>query len=451
MPNLLVAWGHCTLPLVALHASLCFWCVSGSCSKKYEDCSHTDCCADSDKGFECHKKNPYFSGCVEKCPDDWDCKHITASNPDCADVTENCEHLGCCADEAKGYKCYRQSIHWAQCRKTCPDDWDCEVITEPKPAPLPAESPAKAEEDVEGKDDGIPKMRGTHFWDCNGAGCDATVLQPWDAQKYVYAPQYAPADPDDYGGAIYGEKLWLTGAASDTLSQKMGPDLEYCGSSTEGSGGCGQCLIVRNPYAINPNVTAIVMKKNRCPPESPGCHLDHMDFAVPGFDVLGVSLSNVCGASHKDDTHIDQKQSAICGKTPAHSCDCSGIPDNTPERKMLRKGCELFRDWGWHHGAPLLNYQPVPCPPKFVERVRIDRAFDKNGVMSLSSAAIPVVEVPAYPGRFLVPVATAATSILMLLGMGVLAFRCQRRQQQQQQQQQQKQQDLVLLLDGRGA
>jgi len=310
--------------------------------------------------------------------------------------------------------------------------WDCEVITEPKPAPLPEESPAQAEEDMEGKDDGIPKLRATHFWDCNGAGCDAPVLQPWDERKYVYAPQYAPADPDDYGGAIYGEKLWMTGAASDTLSEKMGPDIENCGSSTEGSGGCGQCLIVRNPYAINPNVTAIVMKKNRCPPESPGCHLAHMDFAVPGFDVLGVSLSNVCGNTQKrDDTFINEEQSAICGKTPAHSCDCSGIPDDTPERKMLRKGCELFKAWGWHHGAPLLNYQRVPCPPKFVERVRIGKSFDENGVMSFSSAAIPLVEVPASPmGRF-APVATAAASISLLLGMGALAFRRQRRQQQQ--------------------
>ena len=31
-------------------------------------------------------------------------------------------------------------------------------------------------------------LSATHFWDCNGAACDATTLQPWDPNKYRYAP-----------------------------------------------------------------------------------------------------------------------------------------------------------------------------------------------------------------------------------------------------------------------
>jgi len=394
----------------------------GYCSEKFEDCSHTDCCADEADGFKCFRKNPYYSGCHKECPDDWDCTPITESRPDCAKASENCDHLGCCQDP--GYKCYTHNAHWAQCKKTCPDDWDCTEITEEtKKPPMPKVSPSQAEEEVQEEDDGIPKLRATHFWDCNGGGCDAPVLQPWDEKKYVYAPQYAPADPKDYGGSMYGEKLWMTGAASDKLSQKMGPDRENCGYSTEGGGGCGQCLIVRNPYARNPNWTAVVMKKNRCPPESPGCHKAHMDLAVPGFDLLHVSLSNVCGKrDQRTDTYITAEQSGICGSVPAHSCDCSGIPDDTPERAMLRKGCELFKAWGWHHGAPLLNYQPVECPPAFVERVRVGKAFNEGGVIGLAAQEPRAEVVPsrkASPLPFAVAGALAAAALLTAAAMAL--------------------------------
>ena len=86
------------------------------------------------------------------------------------------------------------------------------------------------------------QLGSSHFWDCNGAGCDASTLQPWDDYKYIYAPQYAPIDPNGFGVPEYGEKLWMTGAASDTLSALLGPDSGDCGHSAEG--GCGKCLLV---------------------------------------------------------------------------------------------------------------------------------------------------------------------------------------------------------------
>merc|ERR1712242_535609 len=55
----------------------------------------------------------------------------------------------------------------------------------------------------------------THFWDCNGMACDAGTLQPWDQSKYVASPGYSPQNPDNHGGAVYGERMWLVGAASD--------------------------------------------------------------------------------------------------------------------------------------------------------------------------------------------------------------------------------------------
>ena len=62
---------------------------------------------------------------------------------------------------------------------------------------------------------------GTHFWDCSGGACDSATLQPWDTNKYRYAPQYAPQDPDDHGGAKYGEKIWMTGAPNIGLAEHL--------------------------------------------------------------------------------------------------------------------------------------------------------------------------------------------------------------------------------------
>ena len=149
-------------------------------------------------------------------------------------------------------------------------------------------------------------LASSHFWDCNGGGCDAGTLQPWNDAKYLYAPQYAPMDPAKHGGAKYGEKLWMTGAASDTLSHMLGPDAGNCGHSSEG--GCGKCLLVSAPSARNSNWTAVVMKKNRCPPWSNGCGNGqaHFDLAVPGYDNLQYSTANCCGSGSKENTYLSK-------------------------------------------------------------------------------------------------------------------------------------------------
>ena len=51
-----------------------------------------------------------------------------------------------------------------------------------------------------------------------------------------YAPYYAPMDPADFGGAAYGESLWLTGAASDGLSALLGADDGCCGETKPNEG-----------------------------------------------------------------------------------------------------------------------------------------------------------------------------------------------------------------------
>ena len=61
-----------------------------------------------------------------------------------------------------------------------------------------------------------------------------------------------------HGGATYGESLWMTGAASDSLTALLGADAPGLGSdNTDGGGGCGKCLLVRNPTALQSEMTAV--------------------------------------------------------------------------------------------------------------------------------------------------------------------------------------------------
>ena len=256
--------------------------------------------------------------------------------------------------------------------------------------------------------DFVTGLTGTHFWDCSGAGCDSTILQPWNPDVYVYASPYAPLDPQDYGGSVYGESLWMTGAPSAQLAELLGPDDSCCGADNNdavdgiGGGGCGKCVLVRNPSAISPDTTAVVMKKSFCPAgDNSACDLPklHMGFAVPGFDNLQYSTANICGASG---TIITQAESSTCGtwydtaSNAMDGCDCSPIPDTTPQGALLRSGCNLFRTWGWTSGSPDLEYQVVDCPAQFVNV--IENAFTESGPASLSYPPPPPSQSAALSG-----------------------------------------------------
>jgi len=214
----------------------------------------------------------------------------------------------------------------------------------------------------------------THYWDCNGQGCDASTLRPWDVSNYYSPPGYGPQDPLDFGGPRYGEKMWLTGAASDALSAIMGADDGCCGADTSGAGvgGCGKCALVQNPDSLHPDWTAVVMKKNRCPPEANGCGAGepHFDVAAPGFDNLQWSLSNVCGIRAGTGFESQRQSEAVgswwnsCGNT----ADCAYKCDQLPAQ--FQKGCKLFASWGWKTGNPgSVRFKFVPCPQEFVKHV----------------------------------------------------------------------------------
>jgi hypothetical protein len=222
----------------------------------------------------------------------------------------------------------------------------------------------------------------THFWDCNGMACDAPTLQPWDLSKYVASPGYSPQNPDNHGGAVYGEKMWLVGAASDSMSELLGEHDPCCGTSSESSG-CGKCVLMRVTDSVNAEWTALVMKKNRCPPWSNGCEAGklHFDMAVPGYDNLQYSTANVCGL--RGNTGFESQQaSAVLGDwyaqydntAAAGASLCSTLPT------QFQEGCELFSSWGWTRGDPSAEYRVVDCPEAF--KAHVAAQFDANGVVS---------------------------------------------------------------------
>lgn len=191
--------------------------------------------------------------------------------------------------------------------------------------------------------------------------------------------------------------MWVTGAANDDLSAMLGADAACCGVDGDNKGGCGKCLLLRNPTAVNSDWSAIMMKKNRCPPWSNGCGPGsrHIDIAVPGYDNLQYSTANICGASG---TPISAAQSSICGSwytrggDTTKGCDCSAMPSATAEQRQLKKGCELFTKWGWTSGNPSLEFKVVECPAAF-ERI-IGSAFGRSGVQPASSEVEADVQLP---------------------------------------------------------
>lgn len=223
-------------------------------------------------------------------------------------------------------------------------------------------------------------LKATHYWDCNGQGCDATTLQPWDENKYVSPPGYGPQNPNDHGGAMYGEKMWLTGAASDSLVALLGDNDPCCGRD-DSSGGCGKCLLIQNPDAVNADWTAVVMKKNRCPPWTNGCGADepHFDVAAPGFDNLGFSTANVCGI-RAGTGFASQSQSAALGSWYngcADTSQCMHLCDQLPAAFV--SGCKLFASWGWTRGDPAsVKFKAVACPAAFT--AHIASQFGPSGV-----------------------------------------------------------------------
>eukprot|EP00518_Triparma_eleuthera_P005256 CAMPEP_0182453868 /NCGR_PEP_ID=MMETSP1319-20130603/742_1 /TAXON_ID=172717 /ORGANISM="Bolidomonas pacifica, Strain RCC208" /LENGTH=351 /DNA_ID=CAMNT_0024651825 /DNA_START=240 /DNA_END=1296 /DNA_ORIENTATION=+ len=225
----------------------------------------------------------------------------------------------------------------------------------------------------------------THYWDCSGQACDSRTLQPWDYDKYRSPPGYAPQDPDDFGGSLYGEKVWVTAAI---MNIDLGPDDPCCGK--DDFEGCGKCLLISNPDSIHPEWTVLAMKKN-----TGGIGLitwPHVDINAPGYDDLDFSWANICG---EQGTGLSQQESSSLGKwyndydnaRDAGEALCGNLPAE------YAKGCKLFSDWGWTGGmTKRAKFKHVECPEPYKEF--ISGLFDENGVVGGPPGTPPTPAVP---------------------------------------------------------
>lgn len=226
----------------------------------------------------------------------------------------------------------------------------------------------------------MSKGNGTVYWDCSGQGCDSATLDPFIDAKYISPAQYAPVNPKKDLGIDSPYDLWMTGAFSTSLSEKLG--------AHDPSGGCGKCVMVQiNPSQVVSNSwKVLVMKKNQCPPEASGCEQGkiHIDFAVPGYDDLNFSLAQKCGQPGtiltKEDEGLCIKEDDLVIPCP---CNFTFLSNTTEEEKTLMKqGCQNFVDWGWKQGDPTFTYEIVECPQEY--KNYISKAFNKYGPVSPS-------------------------------------------------------------------
>jgi len=406
------------------------------CSLNNEDCSHTGCCVEP--GHRCYKKDQHFAGCRASCTPGlhihdpwehrtpWSCEPVSKRQPDCApDDHSDCIHLGCC--KTKGHTCFMKTRRNAFCRASPPAGWLGHEIRSQRPGGDGSQEPGN------GSNSSQPRWRefsSAHYWDCKGQSCDLAHLRPWNASRFVSPPEYAPMDPEKYGGNAYGEKIWMTGAVSDAVSRLLGPDANHCGSDSGGGGGCGQCMLIQNADA-DKNWTAVVMKKKRCNPWDTGCGDGgfHLDIAVPGFDRHEFGSQNVCG---KRGTSLSKQQSSLCAGAAPRNCDCSGLPERNAAQRRLKAGCELFKAWGWRSGTPKLKWQTVPCPSGFVEQVQLGAAFGPEGPISVIDEFSTG---PTVPNQWTALMSldsvrlTAVSVALIIPGLAVLMFRRQQRVQ----------------------
>jgi hypothetical protein len=167
----------------------------------------------------------------------------------------------------------------------------------------------------------------------------------------------------------------------------------------------------------------VVMKKSRCPGSSPGCGDGElkMDVAIPGF--ADGKQGNVCG---NPGTTLSKQQSDVCrGATPEH-CNCSLIPGDTAASRRMREGCELFKAWGWQSSNPTLDWRPVDCPPRFVERVRLGEAFGPSGpttVTFYNESMGGSNSVPVPPGKMHVAVTAGVMALCLPVLFAVIGGR----------------------------
>lgn len=202
------------------------------------------------------------------------------------------------------------------------------------------------------------------------------------SSDFVGAAHGTPGPPEAQKNYADATDVAKHSAAARTTPEACRSDRRFYPAGCDAFfGSCGRCLLVQTQHAAQPEWSAVVMKKSRCPPWTNHCGANkkHLDIAVPGFDDLRYSTANVCGMRPGTGFASQNTSSVIAGSDwyRAHSCGnatrcqeaCSLLP------LEFQKGCRFFASWGWETGSPKVNYTVVPCPQRFLDHV--ERQFGR--------------------------------------------------------------------------
>jgi hypothetical protein len=107
---------------------MCVWdhisgCDVDPCSAPGEDCSNTKCCSGyrGGAGMTCYKKDKYFSTCSKACAQEkgWECTALgnrTKTQTHCSWAGEDCSKTGMCCNT--GFQCYKKDEYFSGCVQT---------------------------------------------------------------------------------------------------------------------------------------------------------------------------------------------------------------------------------------------------------------------------------------------------------------------------------------------
>ena len=97
------------------------------CSAPLQECTHTHCC--SNVGDTCYARSATYAACLPAgtCSDKWPeglCTPYQSERGECVDHFQDCSRSGCCNDPDD--HCYKKSDLYSQCRQWCPTEgWEC--------------------------------------------------------------------------------------------------------------------------------------------------------------------------------------------------------------------------------------------------------------------------------------------------------------------------------------
>ncbi|CAD7959160.1 unnamed protein product [Amoebophrya sp. A120] len=356
--------------------------------KSGESCLEKSCCA----GLTCHKKNEYWSACsaatncctfvqqIGEDVNDWECctpELLEQANLAGAGAVEEVQ----CGSNSTASPWPMEASSGTEFRLQVGQD---PFATSTLPSVL-----THPGTDTYGHIDKLvwdQKFGLSHYWDCcTMPGC----AKIGDGHLKVANPSFAPYAPTDAEKSAYGEKLWVTAAASDFLRQLEIEDLDPARHPDPRP----YCFMVRYRDSLGgEDFNVMVRVTNSCQGDAnPLCKAPyrHLDIAAPGFDTEAASSARYeygCECKQKlnpfqkgyfdseDQSLSEQERIKLAFKmmtiqdlalygyvkdgeikdTAKEICEelSSRKHNDMPSGASFQAGCLNFLNWGWPNTGP---------------------------------------------------------------------------------------------------